>query len=260
MLLKHTKYLALCVCLIITSSFTKVQSQQYYFELRIYHYNKHQQGELLDNYFQKAYIPAMHKLGIKIGAFKPVGNDTASDKKLYIFIPYKSLNEWQQAEKQLKRNATYVNAAKDYSNALHNNPPYSRIETTFMRAFKNMPSFAIPSLKSSKDERIYELRSYESATEKLFQNKVDMFNQGGEIKLFEKLGFNAVFYGEVIFGSQMPNLVYMTSFENKKERDEHWKTFGNHPEWKKLSALPAYQNNVSKIDVIFLHSLTYSDF
>lgn len=123
-----------------------------------------------------------------------------------------------------------------------------------------MPSFAIPSLKSSKDERIYELRSYESATEKLFKNKVDMFNRGGEIALFQKLNFNAVFYGEVIFGAQMPNLIYMTSFENKKERDEHWNTFANDPEWKKLSALQEYQNNVSKIDIIFLRSLNYSNF
>ena len=32
----------------------------------------------------------------------------------------------------------------------------------------------------------------------------------------------------------MPNLMYMTSFENKAARDEHWKTFGSDPEWKKL--------------------------
>lgn len=259
MLIKNIKCFALCVFL-ISSSFITARAQQYYYELRIYHYNKLEQGELLDNYFHNAFIPSMHKLGIKTGAFKPVGNDTAIDKKLYIFIPYKSLNEWQKTEQRLKRNALYQNAASGYFNALHSNPPYSRIETIFMRAFKDMPSFAIPALKSPKDERIYELRSYQSATEKIFQNKVHMFNQGGEIKLFEKLGFNAVFYGEVIFGAQMPNLVYMTSFENKKERDEHWKTFGNHPEWKKLSALPLYQNNVSKIDIIFLHSLSYSDF
>ena len=53
-----------------------------------------------------------------------------------------------------------------------------------------------------------------------------MFNEGGEIDLFNKLNFNAVFYGEVLSGSSMPNLMYMTSFENKADRDAHWKSFG----------------------------------
>jgi hypothetical protein len=30
-----------------------------------------------------------------------------------------------------------------------------------------------------------------------------MFNVGGEIDLFEQLGFNAVFYGEVISGAKL---------------------------------------------------------
>jgi hypothetical protein len=236
------------------------QSQQYYYELRIYHYTNNQQDELLDDYFQNAYVPAMNKTGVKIGAFKPFGNDTSSSKKLYIFIPYKSLNEWEKIEQELLKNNSYTNNASGYLNSLHNKPPYNRIERILMRAFKDMPSFAVPDLKSSKEERVYELRSYESASENLHKNKVDMFNRGGEIALFQRLGFNAVFYGEVLFGSQMPNLIYMTSFENKKIRDEHWNKFGNDPEWKKLSALEEYQNNVSKIDIIFLRSLKYSNF
>lgn len=122
-----------------------------------------------------------------------------------------------------------------------------------------MPKIEKSGLTGSKGNRVYELRSYESATEKIFKNKVRMFNQGGEIALFQRLGFNAIFYGEVIFGSKMPNLMYMTSFENKAARDEHWKTFGNDPEWKKLSSLPEYQNNVSKIEIVYLTPADYSD-
>ncbi len=76
-----------------------------------------------------------------------------------------------------------------------------------------MPVSKKPVLKSSSVEKVYELRSYESATEKLYLNKVDMFNAGGEITLFEQLGFNAVFYGMVLAGSKMPNLMYMTSLK-----------------------------------------------
>ena len=86
-----------------------------------------------------------------------------------------------------------------------------------------------------------------------------MFNQGGEIELFKKLGFNAVFYASVLAGAHMPNLMYMTSFENKAARDQHWKTFGDDPFWKHLSAQPEYQHNVSHIDIVFLHPTEFSD-
>ena len=86
-----------------------------------------------------------------------------------------------------------------------------------------------------------------------------MFNEGGEVTLFKRLGFNAVFYGEVLSGSRMPNLMYMTTFENQASRDEHWKAFSNDPEWKKLSSMPEYQNNVSKINIYFVYPTEYSD-
>ena len=92
-----------------------------------------------------------------------------------------------------------------------------------------------------------------------FANKVQMFNQGGEITLFEKLGFHAVFYASVLSGAHMPNLMYMTSFENMAAREDHWKTFGADPTWKSLSSSPQYQHNVSHIDIVFLHPAPYSE-
>jgi cell fate (sporulation/competence/biofilm development) regulator YlbF (YheA/YmcA/DUF963 family) len=57
----------------------------------------------------------------------------------------------------------------------------------------------------------------------------------------------------------MPNLMYMTSFENMQSRDEHWKAFGNDPAWKTLSAMKEYQNNVSHSDITFLRPTEYSE-
>jgi hypothetical protein len=87
-----------------------------------------------------------------------------------------------------------------------------------------------------------------------------MFNEGGEIPLFKRLNFNAVFYASVISGSRMPNLMYMTSYESKADRDEHWKSFMTAPEWKVLSGLQEYQGNVSRNEQIFLHATAYSDY
>lgn len=86
-----------------------------------------------------------------------------------------------------------------------------------------------------------------------------MFNQGGEIALFKRLGFNAVFYAEVIAGAHMPNLMYMTSFNNRADRDAHWKTFGADPEWVKLKDMPQYLNTVSRNDTMLLNPTSFSE-
>ncbi len=96
--------------------------------------------------------------------------------------------------------------------------------------------------------------------QKIFRNKVDMFNAGGEVVLFDELGFNAVFYAEVLSGNKMPNLMYMTTFKNQEIRDDLWKSFGDAPKWKEISSMPKYQNNVSHIDRIFLYPTEYSDY
>jgi hypothetical protein len=58
----------------------------------------------------------------------------------------------------------------------------------------------------------------------------------------------------------MPNLMYMTTFENKSDRDKHWDAFFASPEWKALIADQQYAHNVSKAEIIFLHPAEYSDF
>jgi len=58
----------------------------------------------------------------------------------------------------------------------------------------------------------------------------------------------------------MPNLMYMTSFDNMDERNAHWKSFGADPEWKVLSAMPEYQHNVSRNETILMRGTAYSDY
>ena len=87
-----------------------------------------------------------------------------------------------------------------------------------------------------------------------------MFNEGDEISLFKRLGFNAVFYADVIAGSRMPNLMYMTSFASQTSHDEHWKSFIEDPSWKKLSSMPEYQHNISKMNIYLMRPTPYSDY
>ncbi len=251
----------LSIIYLTTASAQSGKSSREFYEIKLYHFTTTAQEEILDQYLSEAYIPALHKAGVKsIGAFKPLGNDTAADKRLYVLIPLRSMEQLLTLPQQLQKDAGYTSAAKAYADAVYNNSPYTRMESIILRAFRLAPQSAIPRLKSSKEERVYELRSYESPTEKLYWNKVQMFNEGGEISLFKRLGFNAVFYGEVIAGSRMPNLMYMTSFENLADRNAHWQTFRDDAEWKQLSAKPEYKNNVSGNETILTRPTAYSDY
>lgn len=237
------------------------EANREFYQLKLYHFSDEEQEAALDDYLSRAYIPALHRAGIEmVGAFKPIGNDTATDKRIYILLPISSPDQLIPLSEKLQLDPEYVRLSRSYREAPYDDPPYDRIESMVLRAFSMAPVMTIPHFKSEKKERVYELRSYESATEKLHQNKVHMFNEGGEISLFERLGFNAIFYGEVVAGSRMPNLMYMTSFENMKERDAHWQAFRVDSEWKILSAKPEYQNNVSRNEQILTHPAEYSDF
>lgn len=232
-----------------------------YYEIKVYHFRDASQEKVLDNYFQNALIPSLHKTGIKkVGVFKALSNDTSADKLMYVFMPVKSLDEVNQIAQKPESKSEYQTAAQEYLNAAYNAPPYARMEIILLHAFPLAPKMNLPQLQSAKNNRVYELRSYESATEKLHVNKVKMFNEGGEIALFKRLNFNAIFYAQVVAGCKMPNLMYMTSFENMQDRDAHWKAFGEDTMWKNLSSLPEYQNNVSHIDITFLRPTDYSDF
>ncbi|WP_316845630.1 NIPSNAP family protein [Pedobacter psychrodurus] len=233
-----------------------------FYQIKIYHLKTDVQEKTVDGYLQKAYLPALHRAGIaKVGVFKPVVSDPAAvvEKLIYVFIPLKSFNGILELDKKLAKDQQYAIDGKAYVEAAYSDVPYERLESIVLKAFEDAPNFMLPKLKSPMKERVYELRSYEAPTEKYFQNKVRMFNKGDEIGLFKRLNFNAVFYAEVISGSRMPNLMYLTTFENKADRDEHWKAFSADDYWKKLSVLPEYQHNVSKNDTKFVYPTDYSD-
>jgi hypothetical protein len=233
--------------------------KQEFYEIKVYYLKDKSQEDRVDQYLKDAYLPALSRAGIrKIGIFKPVPTDTAAGKRIYVFTPLNSLAQLTEIADKLSKDKQYAAAGTDYINAVYTNAPYSRIETILLQAFSHMPVFKAPAHKTPVSERVYELRSYEGHTEKIFKNKVHMFNEGGEVKIFDKLGFNAVFYGEVLAGSRMPNLMYMTTFENKASRDAHWKAFSADPDWKQLSGKPEYKNNVSKQMIWFLQPTSYS--
>ena len=234
---------------------------QMYYELRIYRISTESQAKVTDAYLKDAFIPALHRAGIeKIGVFKPIEADTAYGKLIYVFIPYNTYEEYFNLMTLLQKDHLYQEAGKAFLDAPFDNPPFNRYESIFMKAFAFMPRFMVPSYTNPVSERIYELRSYESATDAKAAKKIDMFNEGGEIGIFESIGANAVFYGQVLFGSLKPRLIYMTTYSDMKSHDEHWAAFRNSDGWKKLSTMEEYKNTVTKALPYLLHPTSYSEF
>lgn len=248
---------------LLNSSFTtagKTPAGDYY-QLSIYHVKNADQLAVINAYFKSTYLPALHKTGLKnIGVFASIDNDTAVDKKIYVLIPFASLQKYESFTKALTAGTLLQNDTSAYTNAAFNKAPYERVETVLLKAFPDMLQLKTPVLTAPRTDRVYELRSYEGPTEKLYRQKVKMFNEGGEVVLFNRLQFNAVFYSEVLAGARMPNLMYMTTFNNKAERDEHWKNFSNDTTWKRISVMPEYLNTVSKADIFFLRPTDFSDY
>jgi hypothetical protein len=242
------------------SSSLFAKSQRDFYQIKIYHLKNNEQVALVDEYLKNVYLPALHRFSIKnIGVFKPIANDTASVKFLYVLIPFKSEVEWMKLDQSLLKDATYTAAAKSFCEAPADKAPYERMESILLEAFSGQGQLLLPTTKNP--DRVFELRSYESPTENLLQKKMAMFNND-EITIFKRLGFNPVFYGRVLSGSRMPNLMYMPIFNSVDERNAQWKVFGNDPKWKEISADPVNENkvSVSHIDSILMHSASYSDY
>lgn len=245
---------------LISASLFAQKGKRDFYEMRIYNIENSNQESQMDDYLANALLPALHRNGVaKVGVFKPIASQPDAGKRIYLYVPYSSMKEWSEMPAKLEKDQAYQTAGAAYINAPFDNPPYQRIETVLLNAFSGRTHFAESKVTGPKKDRVYELRSYESQTERLYKQKVKMFNSG-EMDIFDKLAFNPIFYGEVIAGSAMPNLMYMTTFENIEARDASWKTFGSDPDWSTMKVLPEYQNIMNKNDSRLLYPAEYSDF
>lgn len=213
----------------------------------------------MDRYLEGAYLPALERYGIgHVGVFKPRHMNPVTGNFIVVLIPFESLEQFRELDAFLAADHKYRADAKDFLESLHDQPPYQRMESNLLKSFPLMPEYHVPDHPTPGRERVYELRSYESATEQLHKLKVQMFNEGGEMAIFERLGFQPVFYGSVITGAHMPNLMYMTTFENEHSNIEHWDAFRSDSAWIRLQELEKYANTVSEVDRWLLYPVEYS--
>jgi hypothetical protein len=222
--------------------------QPQYYELRVYSTKSEQQQKLVSDYWQNAAVPAYNRMGIQpIGVFTELQDSPKN--KIYVLIPYDSLNVFASVPAKLATDTVYQKAAADYLAVPKSDPAFERIESSLHVAFDGMKKLALPPSTAEKKPWIFELRTYLSPSESKGDNKVKMFNSG-EITLMQEVGMSPVFFAQTVVGPHMPNLVYMVSGENPEEHKKHWQGFINSPVWNKLKGDPQYKDNMNDQGVI----------
>jgi hypothetical protein len=242
-----------------------------YYELRAYRLKPDTSSAVLENYLEKALIPALSARGLaNVGVFTEVEVDkkavTAKPKigtptapvAIWMLITHPSLESFTQISAELNTDATVQAAAPEFFRTPKSNPAYDRVDTWLLRAFAGMPKLAVPAFSKNKTpSRIFELRDYESHSEERAINKMAMFNDG-EISLMQDLGMSPVFFGQALAGPNLPHLRYITCGPDLATHLGNWKKFGPDPRWVKMKDQPTYKDNTSKNTARFIVPTAYS--
>ena len=229
-----------------------------FYELRCYKMQQGEQSKIAHKYFAEALIPALNRQGMKtIGVFDLyLGPETPS---LYVLIPSQSLETLLTSEIRLAHDDEYLKAAEPFDAAPAKEPAFARVESSLMIAFEGYPKLTVPPATANNGARVFQLRTYESPSQRDHRRKVEMFNSG-EFDIFAKAGFWNVFFGDTLIGPRLPNLTYMLSFPDLAELDAKWKAFTTNPDWKKLSSEQrfTFESIVSNITNYILRPTSYS--
>lgn len=228
-------------------------SERQYYELRMYTVASDSQLEQMNAYWENAAIPAFGRLHVgPIGVFTEL--EPASPGHVFVLIPYASLQQYEQIPLLLASDEVYQQAADSYLNAPKESPAYERMEVSLLRAFEGMKQLQVPA-----HAQVFELRKYISASENKGLNKIQMF-EDGELTLMQEIGLAPVFFSQTLVGTQMPNLVYMTSGEDLETHKQHWSAFSDAPVWQALKNDPQYKDNMNGMERYLLKRTSASQF
>ena len=225
-------------------------------ELRTYRFPSPKKREAFEQFWGEAAAPALGRAGVgPAGAFKLLAKDNAALKltedanDLYVLLPHKTAESFVALQRRLAADEAYQAAGRSVLGAAKSDPAYARYESSLMLAFDDCPQVSAPAKSES---RVLQLRIYESHNEERAKRKIHMFNEGGEIAIFRRVGMHPVFFGETLAGSKLPNLTYMLAFEDEAAMTTAWNAFRGDAEWKRLSGDPSYKDTVTTITNLVL--------
>lgn len=229
------------------------------FELRYYQMRNSADGQMqrTSDFLRDVYMPAAGRAGAKVeGAFANL--IAPNGPFLLVLSSYPSMVAYEASLEKLSGDKGYQKALAglDGKGGLN----YVRVETSLLRAFGSMPGVEAPKIESGKAPRVFELRTYESNSPVTLERKIGMFEAGGEIGIFKRVGITPVFFAETIVGRQMPNLTYLVCYDSLAGREQAWTRFLADADWLKLRAKPGLSDAeiVSNISNVMLRPLPFS--
>ena len=228
-----------------------------YYELRAYHLRQGgPQPRRIDDFLREATMPAFKRLGIgPVGVFQVVvGPDSPTT---YVLIPHTSPESIVTLPSRLAADAAYQTAGSAFLGASPTDPAYVRMESSLLKAFTGLPKLTPSAAAAANGPRLFELRIYANPTDKTHTRKIAAFNDA-EIAVFQRAGFQTVFFSEALIGANLPQITYMLGFEDMAAREKYWNAFRADADFKKMAATAEFQEEVSNITSVILRPAPYS--
>ena len=225
-------------------------AKQAFLELRNYTVKDADKKAKLVAALDSALIPALNAQGIKpVGVFTAREDEQNFQQNVFVLFAHKSPTSVATVTAKLLADKTFMKNGGAFFEGNSKDPLYTTFENALLYGFEKCPTIETP---VSGPDRIFQIRYYRSWNIDKNVKKVHMFDEGGELPLFRKVGMHPVFFGDMVFGKMMPNLTYMLGFENDDARKAAWKTFVDSPEWQEIKGNPMYADTATEIVNIFL--------
>jgi hypothetical protein len=226
-------------------------------ELRRYRLRNGALAARFSAYAKDALVPALGRAGLApIGAWNvAMGPDSPT---VHLLLPHPDAVSVVTLDARLEADAEYRKAAASSLALPPADAPYLACDSSLHAAVATLPGIEKPTGASAGKDRLFELRTYRSATEAASRRKIEMFEAGGELALFRRVGLNPVFFGRDLVGPGLPSLTYMVVFADAAAREAAWAAFREHPAWVKMRDDARYADTVSSIDSSLLRPTDYS--
>ncbi len=230
-----------------------------YYEVRSYLLGESGDAAAIDTYLQRALLPALERQKIgPVGVFSNAESDSPKNPRLIVVvIPHSNVDAINAVHAKIEADPGYQSEAKEYLGRGPSESPYQRIQSELLVAMKCWPALKVPEAALANPDRVFELRVYESANERIGHLKVEMFNEG-EVPIFLDCNITPIFIGQAVISPHAPSLSYLTMYPSDDARKKSWKQFMTHSDWKVLSGVEKYKGTVSKIHKYVLSPKSYS--
>lgn len=207
-----------------------------WYEWRTYRLRSGEHQRRLVAHCRDALVPALRRAGTgPVGVFTVVaGGETST---VHLLVPYASAAAVGTVRERLAADAEFQRAGAPVLDAPATAPPYEAVESALFEAFAGQPALVLPPQTVAGRPRLFELRRYESHTERASDTKARMFDDA-ETAIFRRHGMPPVFLGRAVVGPHLPNLTYLLAYDGMRDRDARWERFVADPEFRALIARP----------------------